>query len=94
MKRRTLLHNLFASIVAAPMLSAYERSLGHHTLVEPDDERCMKRAIQLPGAFSGMYRRGRCVGGRVQQTLPHGAEYQMNCLLFDSQKRAIRSNCE
>jgi tRNA(Arg) A34 adenosine deaminase TadA len=44
MKRRTLLQNLFSSVVAAPMLSAFS-----YAPVEPDDERHMKRAIQLAG---------------------------------------------
>ena len=48
MKRRTLLHNLFSSMLAVPMLGAYEKTLGH-SLAEPDDERHMRRAIQLAG---------------------------------------------
>jgi len=46
MKRRTLLHNLFASMVAAPVLGAYERTLGH-AVAAPDDERHMRRAVSL-----------------------------------------------
>jgi len=49
MKRRTLLQNLFASIVAAPALSAYEKAWGRHTFVDADDERHMKNAIRLAG---------------------------------------------
>ena len=48
MKRRTLLHNLFSSMLAVPVLGAYERALGH-SVIEPDDERHMRRAIQLAG---------------------------------------------
>ena len=48
MERRTLLQNLFSSVVALPVLGAYERSLGHaHS--EPDDEQYMRRAIRLAG---------------------------------------------
>ena len=44
MERRTLLQNLFASMVAVPMLSAFEvKALG----AEPDDEQYMRRAIRL-----------------------------------------------
>jgi len=46
MKRRTLLQNLFSSVVAAPMLSAFDTRI---TLVDAGDERQMKRAIQLAG---------------------------------------------
>lgn len=56
MKRRTLLHNLFSSLVALPMLGAVENTiampLGHRdflTPVEPDDEKHMRRAIGLAG---------------------------------------------
>ena len=52
MKRRTLLRNLFSSIVVTPMLGNFgagfvgaPRSLG--TFVGPDDEKYMRRAIQL-----------------------------------------------
>jgi tRNA(adenine34) deaminase len=46
MQRRTMLRNLFSSVMALPMLSAYamERSL-----VAPEDEEYMKRAIRLAG---------------------------------------------
>ena len=46
MKRRTLLQNLFSSVVAAPVLSAFDTRI---TLVDAGDERHMKRAIQLAG---------------------------------------------
>jgi tRNA(Arg) A34 adenosine deaminase TadA len=46
MKRRTLLHNLFASMVAVPVMGAYGRALDH---AEPEDERHLRRAIQLAG---------------------------------------------
>src|SRR6185503_15749631 len=46
MERRTLLQNLFSSMVAAPMLGAFGTRI---TLVEANDERHMKRAIQLAG---------------------------------------------
>lgn len=56
MKRRTLLRNLFASVVAAPVLGAYATGiaeahgfLAFPTLVETDDERHMKSAIRLAG---------------------------------------------
>src|SRR5262245_32557752 len=52
MKRRTLLHNLFSTIVAAPLLGAietraFERSFA--SSLEPNDEQYMKRAIRLAG---------------------------------------------
>lgn len=57
MKRRTLLHNLFSSIVAVPLLGTngtHERiSFGkdgfrtRNTLVEPEDEHYVRRAIRL-----------------------------------------------
>ena len=55
MKRRTLLHNLFSSIVAAPILGV---AYGTKTVAalpfpshnaQPDDERYMRRAIRLAG---------------------------------------------
>jgi len=60
MKRRTMLHNLFSSVVALPMLDAYATEIfGHslnderfgiyNSLVEPEDEQYMKRAIRLAG---------------------------------------------
>jgi tRNA(adenine34) deaminase len=56
MRRRTLLHNLFSSLVALPMFGAVEQtiatSLGQpvfFTPVEPDDEQYMRRAIRLAG---------------------------------------------
>jgi tRNA(Arg) A34 adenosine deaminase TadA len=45
MKRRTLLYNLVASIVIAPV--ATRTALGYETVVEPDDEQYMRRAIHL-----------------------------------------------
>ena len=51
MKRRTLLRNLFSSLVAVPMLgtrSAFAES-NFRTLVEPADETHMKTAIRLAG---------------------------------------------
>jgi tRNA(Arg) A34 adenosine deaminase TadA len=49
MKRRTLLQNLFSTIVAAPMLGTFATKAvsGFRPFVEPDDERYMKRAISL-----------------------------------------------
>ena len=57
MQRRTLLHNLFSSVVILPMLGSYETkifasssSLGSRRLevfAEPDDEKYMKLAIRL-----------------------------------------------
>jgi tRNA(adenine34) deaminase len=49
MKRRTLLRNLISSVVAAPMIGLYETAVAgtHGSLVEPDDERHMRRAIYL-----------------------------------------------
>ena len=48
MERRTLLRNLFSSVVVAPMLGRYATSAG--TLIaDADDERYMKRAIRLAG---------------------------------------------
>jgi tRNA(adenine34) deaminase len=61
MKRRTLLHNLFLSMVAAPVLGAYDAKLldsgiafGHGfptrpEILEPQDELYMKQAIRLAG---------------------------------------------
>lgn len=46
MKRRTLLHNLFSSMVAVPMLGSYGRALGY---AEPEDEQHMRRAIRAAG---------------------------------------------
>jgi tRNA(adenine34) deaminase len=48
MERRTLLHNLFSSVVALPVLGAYEKTLGR-SYVEPEDEQHMRRAIRLAG---------------------------------------------
>lgn len=63
MRRRTLLHNLFSSIALVPILGAFETKLvkagssfGHenfrtrNTLIEPDDENHMRRAIRLAGS--------------------------------------------
>ena len=54
MKRRTLLHNLFSSIVALPIAGGYatqafslERFPTPNSFVEPDDEPHMRRAIRL-----------------------------------------------
>ena len=57
MQRRTLLHNLFYSVVALPMLGSYEAktiasssSLGSRTFevfAGPDDDNYMRRAIRL-----------------------------------------------
>jgi len=54
MNRRTLLRSLFSSVLVTPVLGNYgtrlvdaHRSRG--TLVEPDDEKYMRRAIQLSG---------------------------------------------
>ena len=48
MERRTLLRSLLSSIVAAPMLRAYEPiSVNARALIEADDERYMRRAIRL-----------------------------------------------
>ena len=46
MKRRTLLQNLFSSVLVVPVLGAYEKAFGHG-MAEADDERYMRRAIQL-----------------------------------------------
>ena len=49
MKRRTLLHNLFSSLVALPVLGSVETNIiaSLHESFEPDDEQFMKRAIRL-----------------------------------------------
>jgi tRNA(adenine34) deaminase len=47
MKRRTLLHNLVSSIVAVPMLRAFEANVNGSSQVEPADEQYMKHAIRL-----------------------------------------------
>jgi tRNA(Arg) A34 adenosine deaminase TadA len=52
MKRRTLLRNLFSSLVAAPMLFEVRNAFGEsnvQTLVEPVDESHMQKAIRLAG---------------------------------------------
>lgn len=53
MKRRTLLHNLVSSIVAAPVLGVAAKALEAQALLtrntQPEDERYMKRAIRLAG---------------------------------------------
>ena len=51
MERRTLLRSLLSSVVAAPVLGSYAatRVAAEPALVEPDDERYMKRAIRLAG---------------------------------------------
>ena len=49
MKRRTLLRNLFASVLAAPMLNRYEAVITAKPLVQPNDELYMRRAIRLAG---------------------------------------------
>jgi tRNA(adenine34) deaminase len=46
MNRRTLLHNLFSSVVVLPMAGTF-RAL--NTIVDSDDERFMRRAIRLAG---------------------------------------------
>jgi tRNA(adenine34) deaminase len=45
MERRTLLRNLFSSIVAVPMFGAF----AHKASAEPADEQYMKQAIRLAG---------------------------------------------
>gem|GEM_PF-2977991 len=52
MRRRTLLHKLFSSMVAVPLLGANEKiSFGRegfptsNTLVEPEDEQYIRRAF-------------------------------------------------
>ena len=47
MKRRTLLRDLFASVLAAPMFGAYEAVITAKPLAQPNDELYMKRAIRL-----------------------------------------------
>ena len=47
MERRTLLRSLLASVIAAPVLGAYETTV--IALVEADDERYMRQAIRLAG---------------------------------------------
>ena len=51
MERRTLLRNLFASAVIVPTVGRYATNAiaSPDTLVEPDDEVYMKRAIRLAG---------------------------------------------
>lgn len=49
MKRRTLLRNLFSSVVAVPVLGAYDTVVTARPLVQPNDEQYMKRAIRLAG---------------------------------------------
>ena len=56
MKRRTLLQNLFSSLVVVPMLGVDTRSIFDHSesrtlksLAEPDDEQYMRKAIRLAG---------------------------------------------
>ena len=47
MKRRTLLRQLLPSILAAPMLARIVEAQTAGTLLQPDDERHMRRAIRL-----------------------------------------------
>lgn len=47
MKRRTLLRGLVSTMVAVPMIDAFSAFDAKAALVEPDDERYMKRAISL-----------------------------------------------
>lgn len=50
MKRRTLIRNLFSSVVAVPMLFEARSALGEsgfRTFIEPDDELHMRRATRL-----------------------------------------------
>ncbi len=52
MKRRTLIRNLFSSVVAVPMLFEARNVLGESnlgTFPQPDDESHMRRAIRLGG---------------------------------------------
>ena len=49
MERRTLLRNLVSSMVAVPVLGAFNTKIGANTLVEPGDEQYMKKAIRLAG---------------------------------------------
>jgi tRNA(adenine34) deaminase len=50
MERRTLLRSLLSSIVATPVLATYATiRVTTATLVAPDDENYMKRAIRLAG---------------------------------------------
>jgi tRNA(Arg) A34 adenosine deaminase TadA len=53
MKRRTLLHNLFASILAAPVLGIASKAVELEAFLtrntQPEDARYMKRAIRLAG---------------------------------------------
>lgn len=49
MQRRTLLHNLFSSLVALPVLGAAQIARTKEAVIEPDDERYMQRAIRLAG---------------------------------------------
>jgi len=52
MERRTLLRNLFSSLVAMPMLFEVRNAFGEsnvQTVVEPADESHMQRAIRLAG---------------------------------------------
>src|ERR1700754_3677006 len=49
MKRRTLLRNLFSSVLAAPMLGSYEAVLTAKPLVQANDEQFMRQAIRMAG---------------------------------------------
>ena len=52
MERRTLLRNLFSSMVMAPVVGSYATEIigsPDASIVEADDERYMKRAIRLAG---------------------------------------------
>jgi tRNA(Arg) A34 adenosine deaminase TadA len=51
MERRTLLRSLFSSVVMAPVMGSHAAKIiaSPGTLVEPDDERYMTRAIRLAG---------------------------------------------
>jgi len=49
MERRTLLRNLLSSVLAAPMMGAYETVITAKPLVQANDELYMRRAIGLAG---------------------------------------------
>jgi tRNA(adenine34) deaminase len=47
MQRRTMLQNLFSSVVALPVLGAYATAISGSSLAKPEDEQYMKQAIRL-----------------------------------------------
>src|ERR1051325_11013145 len=73
MTRRTLLRNLLSSMLAVPMLGAYERTLSH-AMIEPEDERHINPQItQIICVICGwiLFRHRDCHGLWLDVVLRH-----------------------